>query len=182
MQLIDRKDLRSPSKVIDVDLVSDSADEKLDLSDFATAWCLVRRSGTAVAARFLDVRDEGQITVSALRDWLITNGDVPGAVSPPQKTSGSMTVAICTRDRRDQLAETLESLARQRDTEFDVLIIDNSSDGDLAREGIEIEGLRARVCHEPMPDFPGLVIGRFPRQAATTSRGWTTTRSRIPIG
>jgi glycosyltransferase involved in cell wall biosynthesis len=151
VQLIDRKDLRSPSTVIDVDLASDSADEKLDLTDVSTAWCLVRRSGTAVAARFLDVRDEGQITSSALRDWLITNDDVPEAVSPPQKTSGTVTVAICTRDRQDRLARMLESLARQSDTEFDVLIIDNSSDGNLAREGIEIEGLRVRVCHEPMP-------------------------------
>jgi glycosyltransferase involved in cell wall biosynthesis len=151
VQLIDRKDLRSPSKVIDVDLAPDSADEKLDLSDVATVWCLVRRSGTAVATRFLDVGDEGQITVSALRDWLITNGDIPDGVSPPPKTSGSLTVALCTRDRRDQVAKTLESLARQSDTEFDVLIIDNSSDGNLAREGVDIEGLRTRVCHEPMP-------------------------------
>ncbi|MEM6569720.1 MAG: glycosyltransferase [Planctomycetota bacterium] len=72
-----------------------------------------------------------------------------------------LTVAICTKDRRDDLDRTMRSLASQQwSGAWDVLVVDNgSSDGtdDVARERSEDLPCPASVLAEPVP---GLAHGR----------------------
>ncbi|WP_319455170.1 MULTISPECIES: glycosyltransferase family 2 protein [unclassified Mycobacterium] len=58
---------------------------------------------------------------------------------------------ICTRDRRAGLLKTLASLSQQSDSRFDVLIVDNSRDGDVAYSWDGFDGLDVRCCHESVP-------------------------------
>lgn len=117
---------------------------------FAAAWCLVRRDGVPVATRFLDLAGESSIVLAELRDRF-------GALRLPRPVevfdggAVSLTVVICTRDRRAGLVQTLASLARQSDPGFEVLVVDNSGEGAVARTLGEFEGLRLRCCHEPAP-------------------------------
>ena len=53
-------------------------------------------------------------------------------VEPPVPIATSLTVVIPT-NRRDALPTALASLAAQTDKDFDVLVVDNSLDGEVAR-------------------------------------------------
>jgi hypothetical protein len=147
---IDRGELRAPAAVLDVDIARDYGDEFVDVERFATGWCLVRNEGTAVAARFVDLADETTLSLAALLKQIR-----PSIVTPTldlaAPSNESLTVVICTRDRPDGLKTALSSLASQSDPRFDVLVVDNSNDGQVARTLCEFDGLSIRCCHEPLP-------------------------------
>jgi len=146
---IERGELRAPAWVIDIDVARDYGDEVVDTARFAAAWCLVRRDGCPVATRFLDIEADSSIALADLRDRFAAL-----SLPPPVQTSAdldaSLTVVICTRDRPEGLLQTLASLARQSDSGFEVLVVDNSHDGAVART-LGFQGLRMRCCHEPAP-------------------------------
>jgi GT2 family glycosyltransferase len=148
---IGRAELRAPAGILDIDVAGsyDGADV-VDVERFATALCLVRRDGVATAIRFMDIGSDSSIALTTLRDRVWTSG-LPPSIESANGFDASLTVAICTRDRREGLLKTLASLAAQSDSLFDVLIVDNSSDGDLARSWDGFDGLRIRCCHEPVP-------------------------------
>jgi GT2 family glycosyltransferase len=52
-------------------------------------------------------------------------------------SGGSLTVVVCTRNRADQLARTLDALAGQSDRDFDTLVIDQSDGVDSALQSRE---------------------------------------------
>ena len=146
-------ELRAPAKVIDIDIACDYGDQAVDVARFATAWCLVRDNGVAVATRFLGVEAESSIALAGLRDRFVATSP-PRPVEPlnsPNSLDAPVTVVICTRDRPEGLQKTLASLAQQSDPNFDVLIVDNSRDGDIARSWDGFDGLDIRCCHEPAP-------------------------------
>lgn len=152
MRTIERGELRAPARVIDIDIAANYSDhDVIDVGHFNTAWCLVRSAGVAHAARFLDVGSEITIGLAELRDFLAEPPAAPpmAAVAPAEDLT--LTVVVCTRDRREGLLATLRSLLGQSDSAFDVLVVDNSLDGEVARTGVDLGGLAIRFCHEPMP-------------------------------
>jgi glycosyltransferase involved in cell wall biosynthesis len=150
MHDIDRGELRAPACVLDVDVTVDDDGKLIDVARFQTAWCLLRRDGVAVATRFLDVGGDEQIALSSLSIGGAATAEDP-AIEVTGDLSASLTVVICTRDRQDGLMRTLASLANQSDPAFEVLIVDNSLDGELARTLCGVPGLVLRCCHEPAP-------------------------------
>jgi glycosyltransferase involved in cell wall biosynthesis len=73
------------------------------------------------------------LTRSSLTVSGLGNASAPAnAVGTDSRAAGvgdvrlSLTVAVCTRDRPQQLTRTLESLARQRHRDFDVVVVDNA--------------------------------------------------------
>ncbi len=150
MRDIERGELRAPAWVIDIDIARAYGDEAVDVTRFAAAWCLVRRNGLPVATRFLDIEADSSIALANLRDRFAAL-----SLTQPVETSDgldvSLTVVICTRDRPEGLRQTLASLARQSDSGFEVMVVDNSHDGAVARTLVGFQGLRMRCCHEPVP-------------------------------
>jgi len=151
VQEIERGALRAPARVFDVDLgLGHGDDEVVDVSRFATALCLVRRNGVAESVRFLDIDDESALSLAALREYLAESCALSAATPVTVPDDMSLTVVICTRDRLDGLLATLRSLAVQSDPAFDVLVVDNSLDGDIARTHTDFDGLSIRFRHEPI--------------------------------
>jgi GT2 family glycosyltransferase len=147
MHEIGRGELRAPARVLDIDVARPYGDAVVDVKRYATAWCLVRRNGVVVAARFFDIETESSIALATLRDRLVGSG-LPQPVEWTEGLDASLTVAIPT-NRRTRLPTVLNSLAAQSDKGFDVLIVDNSGDGEIARTIPEFEGLVIRCCREP---------------------------------
>ncbi|BBX46126.1 hypothetical protein GCM10009641_79980 [Mycobacterium cookii] len=150
MRDIERGELRTPAWVVDVDLALDYSHEAVDVSRFATAWCLVRHNGFPVATRFLNLEGDSSVALADLRDRFAAEDPA----QPHETVDGldaSLTVVICTRDRPDGLSITLASLARQSDQDFEVLVVDNSHDGAAASTPIDVTCVRLRCCHEPAP-------------------------------
>jgi glycosyltransferase involved in cell wall biosynthesis len=147
---IERGELRAPAWVIDIDIARVYGDEAVDIARFATAWCLVRQNGIPVATRFLDIEADTSIALANLRDHFAALS-FPQPVEPSDVLDASLTVVICTRDRPESLLRTLASLAGQSDSGFEVVIVDNSPDGAVARTLVGFEGLTMRYCHEPAP-------------------------------
>ena len=151
MREIRRGELRAPGRVFEFDTAgSYAAGDVVDVERFATAVCLVRGNGAATAIRFFDVSGDSSIALAPLRDR-----ECASSLARPVEASGvfdaSLTVVICTRDRREGLARTLTSLSHQSDSHFDVLIIDNSRDGNVANCRDSFGDLDIRRCHEPAP-------------------------------
>lgn len=150
MRDIERGELRAPAWVIDIDIARAYGDEAIDVARCATAWCLVRNNGFPVATRFLDINADSSIALADLRDRFAALC-LPQPVDTVDALDASLTVVIPTRDRPESLSRTLASLARQSDPGFEVLVVDNSLDGAVARTLVDFNGLRMRCCHEPAP-------------------------------
>lgn len=150
---IQRGELRAPAEVLDIDLGRTSDTETVDVTRFETVWCLVRRDGVAIATRFFDVASDTSLATSVLREHIAASKPAQPVVQQLSELSddASLTVAICTRDRPERLLATLASLARQSDPNFDVVIVDNSSDGSVAGALDRFEQLKIRCYHEPTP-------------------------------
>ena len=148
MHEIERGELRVPARVFDID-VSRRYDNVVDIQRFATAWCLVRRDGVVVAARFLDIERDSQVALEQIRD-LFAESDLPQPLPPFTQCDESLTVVVPT-NRPTELPRLLESLAHQSDTGFSVLVVDNSPDARIATSTIATHGMNVRFCHEPTP-------------------------------
>ena len=118
----------------------------------AIAAVLWRRLGGAVATRFdaAGLKCPQHLTASGLQ---VDRVEWPFAISRRQAlVSGPLvTVVICTRNRPVLLEMCLRRLAQQDYTRFDVVVVDNASDGDATRRVVELLGteLRCRYVREP---------------------------------
>lgn len=68
--------------------------------------------------------------------------------------SGSLplvTVAVCTRDRTDDLIRCLESLNCLDYPKLDVIVVDNASDNDATERLVQAKHPNVRYIHEPRP-------------------------------
>jgi glycosyltransferase involved in cell wall biosynthesis len=175
MRRIDRKDLRAPAYVLDLELSPSGqvSDDSVDVMRYSTMWCLSRLDGVAREISFWDVTEDTRVSVPDLRGRLRPGrpgGDQPspGApeppgpprllepLEPPGHPAGSsdpdMTVVICTRDRPEGLRATLASLQRQTDVGFSVLVVDNGSGSPATARAVEEMGLpRCDYVTEPRP-------------------------------
>jgi glycosyltransferase involved in cell wall biosynthesis len=146
---IGRGQLRAPARVLDIDIACPDGEETIDVERYKTAFCLVRQHGVVVDGRWLDIASDSTLMPATIRDYLVTRG-LPLPIEPPEPIETSLTVVIPT-NRRDALPTALASLAAQTDKDFDVLIVDNSPDGEVARTLTHFDGLSIRCCHEPTP-------------------------------
>jgi GT2 family glycosyltransferase len=78
----------------------------------------------------------------------------------------SVTVAVCTRDRPDNLATCLDSLERLEYPGLEILVVDNAPSSEASRSLVERRGARVRYAREPRP---GLDWAR--NRAITEARG-----------
>ena len=162
---IERGELRAPAKVMDIDIACAYGDEAVDVSAVrdgvvpgAPRWC---SGGDPI----LDVEADSSIALAALRDRYAATS-LPRPVKPLDVLDAPITVVICTRDRPESLQKTLASLAPQSDSGFDVLIVDNSRDGEIARTWDGFDGLVIRCCH----DLSGIVARKEPRSGRGAQR------------
>jgi glycosyltransferase involved in cell wall biosynthesis len=131
MRRIDRKDLRAPARVLDLELGPDGAGEDdLTVERYSTVWCLSRLDGVPREVSFWDVAADSCLSVRDLRDqlrsrmaagdWAAQQSRLAAAARP------DLTVVIPTRDRPAGLSAALASLRRQTDRDFGVVVVDNA--------------------------------------------------------
>jgi glycosyltransferase involved in cell wall biosynthesis len=133
MRRVERSALQIPGLILDLELVNAAEDEsdKISVDAYRSLWCLARIEGSPVDISFWDVADDVVISRADLRQQLLAR--VPdearrAAVRPEVPLEDSdVTVVICTRDRPEGLRVTLESLRRQTDPDFRVVVVDNGS-------------------------------------------------------
>lgn len=156
MLRIDRKDLRAPARVLDLELTPADADgeEFAVVKQYNTVWCLSRIDGVPQEISFWDVTGDEAISMRTLRDQLRTRTGVGERIvlkpSPQVTTSPGMTVVICTRDRPAGLHATLLGLQRQTDSMFRVVVVDNAPSSSESADLVKRLGLaRCEYVVEP---------------------------------
>jgi glycosyltransferase involved in cell wall biosynthesis len=162
MRRIDRKGLKAPARVVDLELapVERLGEDTLAVEEYDTMWCLSRIDGVPEEISFWDVTDDAKVTIKDLRGQLRPGraGAQHGSPGQRQETSNrDMTVVICTRDRPLGLHATLASLQRQTDHGFQVLVVDNGSSPESA--GV-VEKLGLPLCEYVVEPRPGLSRAR----------------------
>ena len=163
MRRIDRKGLRAPARVLDLELepVSKIGQDPLAVEQYDTIWCLARIRGIPQEISFWDIADDAEVSLRDLRDILRAGRTVNDWMSQgatPQAASLNATVVICTRDRPAGLRATLASLRLQTDSNFRVLVVDNGSGW---RESAKVvEQLDLPDCDYAIESRPGLARAR----------------------
>jgi len=133
MLRIGRRELQAPAQVIDLELSPASQPKvgAISVAAYRSAWCLSRVNGAPRAISFWDVAADTSVSLEDLRDRLRAESDAdpqPEYNPVPTPAAGfDITVVICTRDRPQGLRVTLESLRRQTDSGFRLLVVDNGS-------------------------------------------------------
>ncbi len=123
------------------------------LAGFVAVEALVRRRGAPVGWVRLPVVD-GTCSVQAIGAALARFRDDPAAaaVAPaPHAPWPSVTVAVCTRDRSEDLSRCLDSLAGLEHQAHEVLVVDNAPATDDTRILVERRGGTVRYVREPRP-------------------------------
>ena len=122
---------------------------------FNRARLLMRRNGIPIGFAEIGVR-EG--CIDAAEAWIAVSEASKDAESKlSESTPGAtvnlpITVAICTRDRVDLLANALDSVLRQEYPDFEVIIVDNAAETDATKKYLEgLRDRRVRVIEEPAP-------------------------------
>lgn len=123
------------------------------LEGFVAVEALVRRRGAPVAwVRLPVVNGSCSVdTIGAMLAGLREETDVAAVAPAPGAAWPSVTVAICTRDRTEDLSRCLDSLARLEHPAHEVLVVDNAPATDGTRILVERRGDSVRYAHEPRP-------------------------------
>ena len=111
---------------------------------YGSALVLFRWHGVPVGQAVLPVR-EGRVPADLLRTALereaaprIARRELRRWLGAPEDEAAgplpSVSVAVCTRDRPEDLARCLAALARLPDTGHEVLVVDSASHGDATRQ------------------------------------------------
>jgi glycosyltransferase involved in cell wall biosynthesis len=164
MLRIDRKSLRAPARVLDLELlpVNRLDESPLTVENYEALWCLSRIDGIPQEISFWDVAEDVSVSIQVLRDRLDTERIVDNRGSmrslPPTAASLDATVVICTRDRPAGLRATLASLECQTDGDFQVLVVDNSSS--RSASATVVERLNLPRCEYIVEPRPGLARAR----------------------
>jgi hypothetical protein len=155
MQRVDRKGLRAPARVLDLELAS-ADEDTVAVEQYETLWCLSRLEGVPQEVSFWDVSDDTNVSLGSLRDYVRTESIADHRMNPALRSREGAdldtTVVVCTRDRPAGLRTTLASLQRQTDSDFGVLVVDNgSSSPETAAVVEELDLLRCEYTVEPRP-------------------------------
>ena len=123
------------------------------LAGFVAAEALVRRRGAPVGWVRLPVID-GTCSAQAIGAALAPFHDVAeaAAVAPASDAPWpSVTVAVCTRDRSEDLGRCLDSLARLEHQAHEILVVDNAPGTDDTRTLVDRRGGTVRYARERRP-------------------------------
>ncbi|PYE55741.1 glycosyltransferase family 2 protein [Deinococcus yavapaiensis] len=179
-----------PIKVVDVEL-SDPPAPLSELQGYGSVRCLVRLYGDPVGHVELplaeDLRDAATLrarlvshleadlrrwhlthflqSVTETTEWSWTNA-LNARPEPWRGQLPSLTVAVCTRDRPDDLALCLEAISRLDYPDLDVVVVDNAPTSDATRELVRDHFAFVRYVRE---ERPGLDFAR--NRAALEARG-----------
>jgi glycosyltransferase involved in cell wall biosynthesis len=153
-----------PTAVLDLDAAALPAELSVP-STYERVWILVRWGGRPIGQLTLPVR-HGRVSSDRLREavselaagpileqWL---GDYLGLDPAPGTGAGPATIAVCTRDRPEDLERCLAALSRLPDDGHEVLVIDSASRTDETRQ-VVARVPRVRYVRE---DQPGLDVAR----------------------
>jgi GT2 family glycosyltransferase len=123
------------------------------LEGFVAVEALVRRRGAPVAWVRLPVVDGTcpAETVGAALAGLRDQPEAAAVVPASAATWPSVTVAVCTRDRTEDLSRCLDSLARLEHPAHEVLVVDNAPATEATRRLVEQRGAEVRYAREPRP-------------------------------
>jgi glycosyltransferase involved in cell wall biosynthesis len=127
----------APILLLDLDLERPALPLE-NLHGFVAVEALVRRSGEPVGWLRLPVTD-GRCPANAL-GAAVDGMDRETVTVTAGRASTAMplvTVAVCTRDRTDDLARCLDSLERLRYPTFEVLVVDNAPSSDATLRLVE---------------------------------------------
>jgi O-antigen biosynthesis protein len=138
----------APVALVEIELAR--APESLEgLGEAVAVEALVRRNGEPVGWVRLPVSD-GRCPpeeITAALDGLAL--PPPRTVVPAPRLS--VTVAVCTRDRPDDLATCLDSLAQVEYDDLEILVVDNAPSSEASRLLVERRAGRVRYVREPRP-------------------------------
>jgi glycosyltransferase involved in cell wall biosynthesis len=133
MQRIERKGLRAPTRILDLELAvtNQSQEDSVAVEGYETVWCLSRTNGVPQEISFWDVSEDASISIRHLRHHLRTSktADQRSDFGFSHSTTNDLdtTVVVCTRDRPEGLRRTLTSLQCQTDGDFEILVVENGS-------------------------------------------------------
>ena len=135
--------------------------ELTGLGHYGQALVLIRYHTKPIGQITLPVTD-GRISGTDLREAIIDAVTWPlwegwlherlewDRIRYAQQTFSSATVAICTRDRPDDLRRCLDALAKMHDDGQEILVVDNCPSSDATRHIVE-SYLRVRYVRENRP-------------------------------
>jgi glycosyltransferase involved in cell wall biosynthesis len=142
----------APIRLLDLDL-DRPAGVLENLHGFVAVEALVRRNGDPVGWVRLPVVG-GRCSADAIQGAFDPIGR-PAAAGFGKRaepaTPLSVTVAVCTRDRTEDLARCLDSLEGVQYSDWEVLVVDNAPSSDATRTLVERRGARVRYTREPRP-------------------------------
>jgi cellulose synthase/poly-beta-1,6-N-acetylglucosamine synthase-like glycosyltransferase len=151
-----------PTAVVQIDVEADTVDIPVP-PRYDRAYVLVRRRGSPVAQFYAPVRDgrldaqatrRGLDSVLARHRWRWKVDDYIG--EPPPFPVPAATVAVCTRERPDDLTRALHAIGALDPAPHQVLVVDNNPATDRTREVVaSFPGVR--YLRE---DTPGLDAAR----------------------
>ena len=180
-----REAVRVPARCIDVELSEPLTDR--EYPDYRSVHALVRLHGTpvgAVSAPLLDGHCEAATMRAAIIDELapalIRVGvrhaiESPISATPldaerlmatpplPNDDLPGVTVAVCTRDRPDQLRRCLDAIGRLCHPDLDVIVVDCSAEEDATR--CVVNAYAGRIRELRYDREPGLGLSRARNRA-----------------
>ncbi len=140
----------APVCVLDVELTAPAA-PTLVPDGCVEAQALLRRGGVPVGWVALPV-ERGRVPAEALQRAAERHPN--GRTGSEAMTAGtlpSVTVAVCTRDRPDELRRCLEALERLDLPGVELLVVDNAPGDDATERLVRTRHPRVRYAREPAP-------------------------------
>lgn len=121
------------AKVLDLRLPSEALS---GYAEYEAAWALVRANGRPVGFAEIPLRNgaaSAEEVYAALADQLPDLTAAPEPCSTPIGSSPSLTVAVCTRDRPDDLRRCLDALLDLEYDRLEILVVDNAPSDNATR-------------------------------------------------
>ncbi len=138
----------SPVRVLDLELSEPAT--LTGLGRYVGAQALVWDRGVPIGWVALPVTN-GEVSRHVVERALSTCRSPVRGVDAPRSPSPSLTVAVCTRDRPDDLARCLEALERLEPAADEVLVVDNAPTSDASERLVRGRHPRVRYVREPRP-------------------------------
>lgn len=139
--------------VLDIDL-SAPTETLRGHEGYDAAWALVRDHGTPLGFATIPLRD-GAASAETVRAAVDSQVDTGHRLDPAAYTQHagpwpSLTVAVCTRDRPEDLRRCLDALEALEYNDLEVLVVDNAPATDAAAQICQ-DRARVRYVAEPRP-------------------------------